>query len=91
MKLYANEFIGLYPSGYTQWIHDEMELGERVAMALDSENNAYDIHFIEGDTPESDFEKLTNRLAALEEKVQELENKLEWARLYGFSVTAEDE
>lgn len=37
--------LGLYGSGYTTWIQDELELGARVACFLDSENNTPDIHF----------------------------------------------
>lgn len=35
-----------YSNGMADWIMDEIELGTRVAMFLDSENNATEVHFI---------------------------------------------
>lgn len=37
--------IGLYGSGFHDYMMDEFELGKRVAVYLDSENNAPECHF----------------------------------------------
>lgn len=37
---------GLFGSGIVDYLYDEMELGERVAYCLDSENNMPEIHFL---------------------------------------------
>ena len=41
----SQHIIGLHSNGMVDWLYDEMELGARVAMFLDSENNAPEIHF----------------------------------------------
>lgn len=38
--------VGVHSHGMADWVMDEMELGARVAIFLDSENNAAEVHFM---------------------------------------------
>lgn len=43
---FTGEWPSTYSRGVTALVHDDLELGERVALYLDSENNASEVHFI---------------------------------------------